>query len=163
MSDQQLVQRVKSGDKLAFDELILKHQRKLLHAIKNYIKNDAEALDVIQETFIKAYKNIEGFRGDSAFYSWIYRIAINTAKNHLANMDIKSSSLKPEDEPTFVDFNKDELLATFESLSDVLRESLILREIYGFSYDEIAAKLNIPIGTVRSRIARARAVLGKRG
>ena len=174
-SDQLLVDRVKAGDKHAFDLLVLKYQHRIVKLIMRYVKDQAEALDVAQEAFLKAYRAIPKFRGDSAFYTWMYRIAINTAKNHLVaarrrpldySTDISEpeafdwhANLQDHDSPEGQAIG-DELRETVESaiagLPDDLRTAIILREIDGLSYDEIAQVMECPVGTVRSRIFRAR-------
>lgn len=174
--DQQLVERAQRGEKHAFELLVVKYQRRLWRLISRYVRDTVEAEDVTQEAFIKAYRALPSFRGDSAFYTWLYRIGINTAKNYLV-----SSGRRP---PTFSQFNKDEsddfdgadllhdmntpenelmskqvagvVNATLMQLPEDLRMALTLREIEGLSYEEIAEVMNCPIGTVRSRIFRAR-------
>jgi len=173
--DQTLVERVQKGDKAAFDILVLKYQHKLIKLVNRYVRDPDEAMDVAQEAFLKAYRAINRFRGESAFYTWIYRIAINTAKNYLVasgrrppNDDIDAqeaeqyegaTSLKEQDTPERL-LLKDEIHAAItqaiEDLPDDLRTAITLREIEGLSYEEIAAVMNCPIGTVRSRIFRAR-------
>jgi len=179
--DTALVRRVQSGDKGAFDLLVLKYQNKIVNLISRYVNDPIEALDVAQEAFIKAYRAISNFRGDSAFYTWIYRIAINTAKNHLVAQnrrppltDVDSQDaeqfdletrLKDRDTPES-ELLRDEIEQTIYSaineLPDDLRTAIVLREIEGMSYDEIAEAMDCPIGTVRSRIFRARDAIDKR-
>jgi RNA polymerase sigma-70 factor (ECF subfamily) len=175
-SDNELVNRVKRGDKRAFDILVLKYQFKIVKLISRYVQDSSEALDVAQEAFIKAYRALPGFRGDSAFYTWLYRIAINTAKNHLVAMgrrtpisDIDSSEAEQQytgDSP-LKDYAtperlllKDEIENTvyraIDDLPEDLRTAITLRELEGLSYEEIAQAMGCPIGTVRSRIFRAR-------
>ncbi len=173
--DQLLVERVQQGEKAAFDLLVLKYQHKIVNLITRYVHDHAEALDVAQEAFIKAYRAIGNFRGDSAFYTWMYRIAINTAKNYLVAQsrrpppgDIDAadaeqydidSRLKDRDTPEN-ELLKDEIETTIHSaiaaLPDDLKTAITLREMEGMSYEEIAAAMDCPIGTVRSRIFRAR-------
>jgi RNA polymerase sigma-70 factor (ECF subfamily) len=179
-SDQLLVERVKAGDKHAFDLLVLKYQHRIIKLIMRYIRDPAEAMDVSQEAFLKAYRAIPNFRGDSAFYTWMYRIAINTAKNHLVAArrrpleyaaDISEpedfewhSSLQDADSPERQAIGDDlrrTIEATIETLPDELRTALTLRELDGLTYDEIAQVMECPIGTVRSRIFRARETLDK--
>ena len=180
-SDQILVERVKAGDKTAFDLLVLKYQHRIIKLIMRYIRDPAEAMDVSQEAFIKAYRAMPKFRGDSAFYTWMYRIAINTAKNHIVAArrrpleyaaDISEpeefewhTSLQDADSPERQAMG-DELRAAVEqtiaSLPDELRTAIILRELDGLSYEEIAEVMECPVGTVRSRIFRAREALDKR-
>ena len=175
-SDSELVNRVKRGDKRAFDILVQKYQFKIVKLISRYVQDPSESLDVAQEAFIKAYRALPGFRGDSAFYTWLYRIAINTAKNHLVAMgrrtpisDIDSteaeqyyvgnSPLKDYATPERL-LLKDEIENTvFQAIDDLpedLRTAITLRELEGLSYEEIAQAMACPIGTVRSRIFRAR-------
>ena len=179
--DQALVERVQNGDKTAFDILVLKYQNKIIKLVNRYVHDPDEALDVAQEAFIKAYRAIGRFRGESAFYTWIYRIAINTAKNHLVAVrrrppgnDIDAvdaeqydgaTGLKEYDTPEHM-ILKDEIQATIakaiDELPDDLRTAITLRELEGMSYEEIAQAMDCPIGTVRSRIFRARdAIDGK--
>ncbi|MCP3999761.1 MAG: RNA polymerase sigma factor RpoE [Gammaproteobacteria bacterium] len=179
-SDQLLVERTKAGDKHAFDLLVLKYQHRIIKLIMRYVRDPAEAMDVSQEAFLKAYRAIPNFRGDSAFYTWMYRIAINTAKNHLVAArrrpleyaaDISESedfewhsSLQDADSPERQVIGTDLLRTietTMESLPDELRAALTLRELDGLTYDEIAQVMECPVGTVRSRIFRARETLDK--
>jgi len=178
--DQRLVERVQSGDKRAFDVLVLKYQHKIVKLVMRYIRDQAEALDVTQEAFIKAYRAIPKFRGDSAFYTWLYRIAINTAKNHIVAMkrrpmeydlDLQESGgyelhaqLYDFDSPDRIaqrEELREALQASIASLPKELRVAIVLREIEGMSYEEIATAMNCPVGTVRSRIFRARDVIDK--
>lgn len=179
-SDHQLVLRVQKGDKRAFDMLVIKYQHKILSIISRYIKDSAEIHDVAQEAFIKAYRAIGNFRGDSAFYTWIYRIAINTAKNYLvsrgrrppsSDVDVEdaefysgSDSLKDVDTPENHAM-RDQLEAVvnnaIKSLPEDLRTAVTLREMEGLSYEEIAEVMSCPVGTVRSRIFRAREAIDK--
>lgn len=179
--DQQLVERVQKGDKRAFDLLVIKYQHKVMAVISRLIRDHAEAQDVAQEAFIKAYRALPNFRGDSAFYTWIYRIAINTAKNHIVarNRRPPSSDLDVE-EAEFYSGNdaihemntpernllRDELHLTidqaFQDLPTDLRTAVTLREIEGLSYEEIAEVMECPVGTVRSRIFRAREAIDRR-
>ena len=141
-ADQELVRRVQRGDKAAFDVLVRKYQHKIVKLVTRYVHDGAEALDVSQEAFIKAYRAIHGFRGDSAFYTWLYRIAINTAKNHLV-----AEGRRP------LDHGMD--------LQD-LRTAIVLRELEGMSYEQIAETMGCPVGTVRSRIFRAREAIDEK-
>ena len=179
-SDQLLVERVKAGDKHAFDLLVLKYQHRIIKLIMRYIKDPAEAMDVSQEAFLKAYRAIPKFRGDSAFYTWMYRIAINTAKNHIVAAKRRPleyaseisepeefewhSSLQDPDSPERQAMGDDLRAAvedTIESLPDELRAAITLRELEGLNYEEIAMVMDCPIGTVRSRIFRALEAIDK--
>jgi RNA polymerase sigma-70 factor (ECF subfamily) len=180
-TDQQLVERVQKGDKRAFDLLVLKYQFKLQAIVGRFIRDIDEVADVTQEAFIKAYRAIPNFRGDSQFYTWLYRIAVNTAKNHLvsktrrpitADIDIADAEQLANNEH-FVDevSPENELLGlelqrTIDSalgaLPEDLRNALTLREFDGLSYEDIAAVMDCPVGTVRSRIFRARESIDKR-
>ncbi|CAN5194535.1 RNA polymerase sigma factor RpoE [soil metagenome] len=180
-NDQLLVDRVQQGDKAAFDLLVLKYQHKIIKLIMRYVRDPAEAMDVAQEAFLKAYRAIPTFRGDSAFYTWLYRIAINTAKNHLVaarrrpleyDLDIQDpeqydmqARLKHTDTPEGLVLTE-EIKATVNRAIDLLPEDLrtaiILRELEGMSYEEIAQTMECPVGTVRSRIFRAREAIDKR-
>ncbi|BCK87907.1 ECF RNA polymerase sigma-E factor [mine drainage metagenome] len=174
--DQQLVERAQRGDKHAFELLVAKYQRRLGRLISRFVRNAAEAEDVTQDAFIKAYRALPAFRGDSAFYTWLYRIGINTAKNHLVAQGRKAPTSTPFDTEEAEDFEEAALLhevstpenelmskqvvevvnSSLQELPDDLRTALTLREIEGLSYEEIAAVMDCPIGTVRSRIFRAR-------
>ncbi|MGH8496048.1 MAG: RNA polymerase sigma factor RpoE [Gammaproteobacteria bacterium] len=180
-NDQMLVERVQQGDKSAFDLLVLKYQHKIIKLIMRYVRDPAEAMDVAQDAFLKAYRAIPSFRGDSAFYTWLYRIAINTAKNHLVaarrrpldyDLDIQDpeqydmqARLKHSDTPEGLVLTE-EIKATVNKAIDLLPEDLrtaiILRELEGMSYEEIAQTMECPVGTVRSRIFRAREAIDKR-
>lgn len=179
-TDQQLVQRVQRGDKRAFDLLVLKYQHKILSLVSRYIRDSDEMQDVAQEAFIKAYRALPKFRGDSAFYTWLYRIAINTAKNHLvargrrppsSDVDVDESEqydgqsvLREIENPENMLFGE-ELRRVVESairaLPEDLRTALTLREFDGLSYEDIAAVMDCPVGTVRSRIFRAREAIDR--
>lgn len=174
--DQQLVERAQSGDKHAFELLVAKYQRRLGRLISRFVRDSAEAEDVTQDAFIKAYRALPAFRGDSAFYTWLYRIGINTAKNHLLASGRRAPTSTPLDAEEAEDFEDASLLhevstpenelmskqvvevvnSSLLQLPDDLRVALTLREIEGLSYEEIAAVMNCPVGTVRSRIFRAR-------
>ncbi|MDQ5878662.1 MAG: polymerase sigma-70 factor, subfamily [Pseudomonadota bacterium] len=174
--DQLLVERAQNGDQRAFEVLVAKYQRKLGRLLSRFIRDSAEVEDVAQEAFIKAYRALPSFRGDSAFYTWLYRIGINTAKNYLVAQGRRaptSTGFDSEEAETFDDgdqlrdINTPESLlhskqvgetvnAAMEALPEELRMAIVLREIEGLSYEEIAQIMNCPIGTVRSRIFRAR-------
>lgn len=179
--DQQLVRRVQRGDKKAFDLLVLKYQQKVANLVSRYVKDPSETLDVTQEAFIKAYRALPNFRGDSAFYTWLYRIGINTAKNFLVaqgrrppNSDVDAETAEQLDVGTRLQENgtpehallQDELATTVqqavEDLPQDLRTAITLREMEGLSYEEIANAMECPVGTVRSRIFRARAAIDAR-
>lgn len=180
--DQLLVERVQAGDKGAFDLLVSKYQRRLIRLVSRLVHDPAEAEDVVQETFIKAYRALHHFRGDSAFYTWLYRIGINTAKNYLVSQGRRtptSTELDAEqaegldDGESLRDINTPEsMLATKQIAETVnaamdllpveLRTAIALREIEGLSYEEISAIMACPIGTVRSRIFRAREVIANK-
>ena len=175
-SDWLLVQRVQQGDNRAFDLLVLKYQNKLGSVVSRYIRDHDEIKDVVQDAFIKAYKALKNFRGESAFYTWVYRIAINTAKNYLMSKSRKvpqwdvqiedahsydgadklADSLTPENALATKQL-EDQLYKAIAALPDDLKTALTLREFDGLSYEEIAVAMDTPIGTVRSRIFRARA------
>ena len=176
--DKKLVERVQAGDKTAFDLLVRKYQHKIIALIGRYVYDFHEAQDVAQETFIKAYRALPKFRGDSAFYTWLYRIAINTAKNHVVSRGRKPVDVDVDDAQFFEgdhqlkdiatpenELYKDELdlviKRTLNKLPEDLRMALTLREFEGMSYDEIARVMDCPVGTVRSRIFRARETLDK--
>ncbi len=173
--DQALVQRVQAGEKRAFDLLVIKYQHKVTSLISRYIKDWSECQDVAQETFIRAYRAVGNFRGDSQFYTWLYKIAVNTAKNHLVSMGRRPPTddvdaidavqfdgggrLRDTDTPEHELMRQEieqTVAATVEALPDELRMAITLREVEGLSYEEIAAAMDCPIGTVRSRIFRAR-------
>ena len=179
-SDKQLVERVQRGDKRAFDILTVKYQHKIVALVSRYISDADEVMDIAQESFIKAYRALPRFRGDSAFYTWLYRIAINTSKNHLV-----SRSRRPPDTDIDVDgeFQGDSVVlrddsgpetalvndqlgkvifSAIDGLPEELKVALTLREFEGLSYEEIAEVMECPVGTVRSRIFRAREAIEKR-
>ena len=180
--DQVLVERAQAGDKRAFELLVLKYQRKLARLLSRFIRDQAEVEDVAQEAFIKAYRALPSFRGDSAFYTWLYRIGINTAKNFLVSQGRRaptSTGFDAEEAETFEDADSLRDLNTPESamltqeightvneavasLPEELRTALTLRELEGLSYEEIAQIMNCPIGTVRSRIFRARETVAEK-
>lgn len=180
--DRQLVARAQRGDKRAFELLVEKYQRKLGRLLARFIRDPAEVEDVTQEAFIKAYRALPAFRGDSAFYTWLYRIGINTAKNYLMALGRRaptSTEVEAEDAEGFEDgeqlrdINTPESLllsaeiaqtvnATIDELPEELRTAIQLREIEGMSYEDIARIMDCPIGTVRSRIFRAREAIAER-
>ena len=180
-TDQELVRRVQAGDQTAFNLLVLKYQHRVLKLVGRFVNDAAEAEDVAQEAFIKAYRALASFRGDSAFYTWLYRIAINTAKNALVsqrrrpvdfNLDLqdpdqyeRQARLKEADTPEGV-LLTEEIRAVveeaMEQLPEDLRTAIVLRELEGLSYEEIAEAMDCPVGTVRSRIFRAREAIDKK-
>jgi RNA polymerase sigma-70 factor (ECF subfamily) len=180
--DQQLVERAQRGDKRAFELLVVKYQRKLGRLLSRFIRDSAEVEDVAQEAFIKAYRALPSFRGESAFYTWLYRIGINTAKNYLVAQGRRAPTTTGFDSEEAENFEDGEQLRdantpenelmskqiartvneTMDALPEELRTAIVLREIDGLSYEEIAAVMNCPIGTVRSRIFRARETIAER-
>jgi RNA polymerase sigma factor RpoE len=180
--DQLLVERAQAADQHAFDQLVSKYQRKLGRLLSRFIRDPAEVEDVSQEAFIKAYRALPAFRGDSAFYTWLYRIGINTAKNYLVSQGRRAPTSTEydaeeaegfEDASQLRDINTPESLllskqigetvnAAMEALPEELRTAIVLREIDGLSYEEIANIMDCPIGTVRSRIFRAREAVALR-
>ncbi|MDH3932468.1 MAG: RNA polymerase sigma factor RpoE [Chromatiales bacterium] len=181
ITDRELVGRVKKGDKGAFDLLVLKYQHKIVKLVMRYVRDPSEAMDVAQEAFLKAYRAMATFRGDSAFYTWLYRIAINTAKNHLVaakrrpvdfELDLQdpdqyelSNRLKDIDTPEGLLLSneiREAVEDAIRGLPEDLRTAILLREIEGMSYEEIAEAMTCPVGTVRSRIFRAREAIDKR-
>ena len=180
--DQQLVERAQRGDKRAFELLVLKYQRKLGRLLSRFVRDPAEVEDVTQEAFIKAYRALPGFRGESAFYTWLYRIGINTAKNYLVALGRRApttTGFDNEEAEGFEDADQlrdantpesemegKEIAATVNRAMDALpkdlRTAITLREIEGLSYEEIASVMNCPVGTVRSRIFRARDAIAAR-
>jgi RNA polymerase sigma-70 factor (ECF subfamily) len=180
--DRQLVTRAQQGDQQAFNLLVVKYQRKLSRLLSRFIRDQAEVEDVTQEAFIKAYRALPAFRGDSAFYTWLYRIGINTAKNYLMAMGRRaptSTEVGAEEAEGFEegeqlrDINTPESVllsneiaetvnSTIEQLPEELRRAIQMREIEGMSYEDIAQAMDCPIGTVRSRIFRAREAIAER-
>ena len=180
--DQQLVERAQRGDKRSFELLVEKYQRKLARLLSRLIRDPGEVEDVTQEAFIKAYRALPSFRGDSAFYTWLYRIGINTAKNYLAAAGRRAPTSTEVDAEEAEGYEEGELLrdintpesvllskeiattvnAAIEALPEELRSAIQLRELEGMSYEEIAKLMDCPIGTVRSRIFRAREAIAQR-
>jgi RNA polymerase sigma-70 factor (ECF subfamily) len=180
-ADQQLVQRVQAGDKSAFNLLVVKYQHRVLKLVSRFVNDAAEAEDVAQEAFIKAYRALPSFRGESAFYTWLYRIAINTAKNALVSnrrrpvdfdLDLqdpeqyeRQARLKEDETPEGVLLTEEirqVVERAMEQLPEDLRTAIVLRELEGLSYEEIAEAMDCPVGTVRSRIFRAREAIDKK-
>ena len=181
-SDQKLVERVQKGDKGAFDLLVLKYQHKIVNLVMRYVRDPELALHISQEAFIKAYRALPSFRGESAFYTWLYRIAVNTAKNYLVAAGRRAPTSTQFDSEEAENFEEGhqlrhmntpeaELMSkqiastvnqTMNELPEELRTAIVLREIDGMSYEDIAEAMNCPIGTVRSRIFRARETIAER-
>jgi RNA polymerase sigma-70 factor (ECF subfamily) len=180
-NDQELVRRVQAGDQSAFNVLVLKYQHRVLKLVGRFVNDPTEAEDVAQEAFLKAYRALPSFRGDSAFYTWLYRIAINTAKNALVaykrrpvdfDLDLqdpeqfeRQARLKEADTPEGVlltDEIREVVEKAMEQLPEDLRTAIVLRELEGLSYEEIAEAMDCPVGTVRSRIFRAREAIDKK-
>lgn len=181
VSDLALIRRVQQGDRSAFDLLVAKYQHKILNLVMRYVKDPSEALDVAQEAFLKAYRAAPSFRGESAFYTWLYRIAINTAKNYLVAARRRPAAVAVDfaDTEQFESLTKQSDIdtperlalteeigsaveAAIQELPEELRTAILLREIEGMSYEEIAATMECPVGTVRSRIFRAREAIEER-
>jgi len=179
--DQQLVERVQRGDKTAFNLLVTKYQHKVASLVSRYVSNHSDVPDIVQEAFIKAYRALPNFRGDSAFYTWLYRIAVNCAKNHSISLNRKppSNDVEIDDAELFdggdalrdsaspesvllTNEIKKVIFSTIESLPEDLRIAINYREIEGLSYEEIATIMECPVGTVRSRIFRARDAIDKK-
>jgi RNA polymerase sigma-70 factor (ECF subfamily) len=180
--DQLLVERAQAGDKHAFELLVVKYQRKVARLLSRFIRDQSEVEDVTQEALIKAYRALPAFRGDSAFYTWLYRIAVNTAKNHLVARGRRaptSTEFDAEEAEGFEDAGQlrdthtpesllqskqtgETINAAMDALPDDLRSAIVLREIEGLSYEEIAEAMSCPIGTVRSRIFRAREAVAEK-
>ena len=180
VTDYEIIQIVKSGKSSAFDILVRKYESRIVHIAQKYVKNESDAEDIKQETFIKAYNSLNKFRNESAFYTWLYRIAINTAKNHLITMKrrpsgssvdfdvseldamIENNNIYKSETPEQIlcrDELEDLVMSTIESLQDDLKRAITLREFEGMSYEDIANEMQCPIGTVRSRIFRAREII----
>ncbi|WP_372869672.1 RNA polymerase sigma factor RpoE [Shewanella sp.] len=180
-SDQELVELVQRGDKNAFNLLVLRYQSRVINLISRYVRNQADVADVAQEAFIKAYRALANFRGESAFYTWLYRIAVNTAKNHLVSQGRRAPANDVDaDEAEYYDGSdalkefasperlmlSDEIkrvvFETLEELPEELKMAISLRELDGMSYEDIANVMECPVGTVRSRIFRAREVIDRK-
>ena len=179
-TDQELVEQVQKGNKNAFNLLVVRHQNKVMNIVSRYVKNSGDVADVTQEAFIKAYRALPNFRGESAFYTWLYRIAVNSAKNYLTSQGRKppasdvdaseadyydgSDALKENNSPErslLSDELQEKLFSTIDGLPDDLKAAITLREIEGLSYEEIATVMECPVGTVRSRIFIAREAIDK--
>lgn len=180
-ADQVLVERVKRGEKAAFDLLVIKYQSRIINLVSRFVRNQADAQDVTQDAFLKAYRALPNFRGDSAFYTWLYRIAVNTAKNYLAvqankrpfemDQDVtemeqidEGNALKDWETPEHLLLTQeiqDTVIRAIDGLPEDLHTAITLRELEGLSYEEIAEAMDCPIGTVRSRIFRAREAIDK--
>jgi RNA polymerase sigma-70 factor (ECF subfamily) len=179
-TDQELVEQVQKGNKNAFNLLVIRHQNKVMNIVSRYVKNSGDVADVTQEAFIKAYRALPNFRGESAFYTWLYRIAVNSAKNYLTSQGRKppasdvdaseadyydgSDALKENNSPERALLSNElqqKLFTAIDALPEDLRSAITLREIEGLSYEEIAAVMECPVGTVRSRIFRAREAIDK--
>lgn len=178
--DTELVQRAQKGDKSAFDLLVRKYQHRIAAVVNRFVRNPAECQDVVQDSFIKAYRSLPGFRGESQFYTWMYRIAVNTAKNHLASQKRRPGADVELEDAEFIeggiyvqnnDTPEHELLReelaqvvskALAQLPEEIRQAITLREMEGLSYEEIAEVMNSPVGTVRSRIFRAREAIDAR-
>jgi len=180
-ADLALIRRVQHGDRSAFDLLVIKYQHRILKLVMRYVRDPSEALDVVQEAFIKAYRAAPSFRGDSAFYTWLYRITTNTAKNYLITagrrpvcygLDLQDpkqnevfAKLKDTDTPeglTLSEEIRQTVNSAIQDLPEDLQTAILLREIEGMSYEDIAQVMECPMGTVRSRIFRAREAIDKR-
>ncbi len=180
-TDKELVRQVQQGDKHSFDLLVLKYQNRIIKLVSRYVHEQSDAMDIAQEAFLKAYRALPNFRGDSAFYTWLYRIAINTAKNHIKSMSRRLPEAHPENadgEPIDIeelqkdiespenlllaDELKQTILNAMNKLPEDLRVAIMLREVEGLTYEEIAEAMDCPIGTVRSRIFRAREAVDTR-
>lgn len=179
--DQKLVEQVQRGDKKAFNLLVTKYQNKVANLVSRYVKNHSDVPDIVQEAFIKAYRALPNFRGESAFYTWLYRIAVNCAKNHMvasgrkppgSDVEIEDAEIYDSGDALRENASPEKLLltkeikkvvfSTIEQLPDDLRTAINLRELEGLSYEEIATIMECPVGTVRSRIFRAREAVDKK-
>lgn len=181
LTDQVLIERVQNGDKQAFNFLVIKYQNKVCSLVSRYVNNSGDVPDVAQETFIKAYRALPGFRGESAFYTWLYRIAVNTAKNYIvaqgrrppaSDIDAEDaeyyesgSALKEISNPENLSLSEElrqVVFGTIDALPEDLKTAITLRELEGLSYEDIAEIMDCPVGTVRSRIFRAREAVEKK-
>ena len=178
-NDKELVKRAKRGDKAAFDVLVTKYQYRVINLVGRFVKDEDEAQDVAQEAFIKAYRGLEKFRGDSAFYTWLYQIVINSAKNHIVSKKrrtppraieieeaehMDTASMKELDTPERIMLTEEIERVVWQAIQELqedLKTAITLREIDGMTYEEIASVMDCPVGTVRSRIFRARAAIDK--
>ena len=180
-TDKQLVERVQQGDKKSFDLLVLKYQNRIIKLVSRYVRDQSDAQDIAQDAFVKAYRALPNFRGDSAFYTWLYRIAINTAKNYVVSLsrrplearvenadgeqldldELQKDIATPEN-ALLADEIKQTILEAMNKLPEDLRVAITLREVDGLTYEEIAEAMDCPIGTVRSRIFRARETVDKK-
>ena len=179
--DQKLVERVQRGDKNAFNLLVTKYQHKVANLVSRYVKNHSDVPDIVQEAFIKAYRALPNFRGDSAFYTWLYRIAVNCAKNHMvasnrkppgSDIEVEDAEIYDSGEALRENASPEKLLMrdqlekvifdTIDELPEDLKTAITLREIEGMSYEEIAESMGCPVGTVRSRIFRARETIDEK-
>jgi RNA polymerase sigma-70 factor (ECF subfamily) len=180
-TDKQLVERVQQGDKKSFDLLVLKYQNRIIKLVSRYVRDQSDAQDIAQDAFVKAYRALPNFRGDSAFYTWLYRIAINTAKNYVVSLsrrplearvenadgeqldldELQKDIATPEN-ALLADEIKQTILEAMSKLPEDLRVAITLREVDGLTYEEIAEAMDCPIGTVRSRIFRARETVDKK-
>lgn len=176
--DQELVKRVQQGDKNAYNLLVTKYQHKVSNLVSRYLRNPSDVPDIVQEAFVKAYRALPNFRGDSAFYTWLYRIAVNCAKNHMvasnrkppgSDVEIEDAEIYDAGDALRVNASPESLLltseikkvifSTIEQLPEDLRTAINLRELEGLSYEDIASIMECPVGTVRSRIFRAREII----
>jgi RNA polymerase sigma-70 factor, ECF subfamily len=180
-TDKELVRRIQRGDKKSFDLLVLKYQNRIIKLVSRYVRDQSDAQDIAQEAFLKAYRALPNFRGDSAFYTWLYRIAINTAKNYVVSLSRRPAEARIEnsdgDQMLIEDMQQDvatpenilladeikrTIVDAMDELPEDLRVAITLREVDGLSYEEIAEAMDCPIGTVRSRIFRAREAVDTR-
>ncbi|MDA0822982.1 MAG: RNA polymerase sigma factor RpoE [Proteobacteria bacterium] len=180
-TDKELVRRIQRGDKKSFDLLVLKYQNRIIKLVSRYVRDQSDAQDIAQEAFLKAYRALPNFRGDSAFYTWLYRIAINTAKNYVVSLSRRPAEARIEnsdgDQMLIEDMQQDvatpenilladeikrTIVDAMDELPEDLRVAITLREMDGLSYEEIAEAMDCPIGTVRSRIFRAREAIDTR-